>query len=163
VVLDRVLSGCSTYDCNMSMRRIQGKVLALVLAALIIGFTPLVHAMCVGQTPMTTSAHMMADGSAMAMPSIHQQHQQLHQDQAEVSGTGIISNSGVQDGMILLGLIALSLAPACLAKIRVWFSRSTRREKQKHSAGNGPPNWRLPAILHRPTMVDLVSLGISRT
>jgi len=153
----------------MSMRRIQGKVLALVLAALIIGFTPLVHAMCVGQTPMTTSAHMMADGSAMAMPSMHQQHekhqqhQQLHQDQAEVSGTGIISSTGVQDGMILLGLIALSLAPACLAKIRVWFSRSTRREKQKYSAGNGPPNWRLPAILHRPTMVDLVSLGISRT
>jgi hypothetical protein len=153
----------------MSMRRIQGKVLALVLAALIIGFTPLVHAMCVGQTPMTTSAHMMADGSAMAMPSMHQQHekhqqhQQLHQDQTEVSGTGIISNAGVQDGMILLGLIALSLAPACLAKIRVWFSRSTRREKQKHSAGNGPPNWRLPVILHRPTMVDLVSLGISRT
>jgi len=150
----------------MSMRRIQGKVLALVLAALIIGFTPLVHAMCVGQTPMTTSAHMMADGSAMAMPSIHQQHQQHQQHQLHqtlVSGAGIISNSGVQDGMILLGLIALSLAPACLAKIRVWFSRSTRREKQKHSAGNGPPNWRLPVILHRPTMVDLVSLGISRT
>lgn len=163
----------------MSARSIRGRAIAFVLAALILGFAPLVHAMCVGQTHNATSTHMMPDGSTMAMPDgstmvmpeVNAATTTLEAPTVFQSvltvlrGTAgeLVNPVGSVNELTLLGLIALSLAPACLVLLGLRLARRVTRDSLQVAVRRAVATLRPPPILHRPTMVDLLSLGISRT
>jgi hypothetical protein len=145
----------------MSSRSIRGRAIAFVLAALIIGFAPLVHAMCVGETHTATSAHMMADGSSMVMPD-------SGDASADDVSTGIAQASAMTQNSAMtqdsaMVLIALSLAPAFLVLLGFRLARRSSRDSLQIEVRRAIARWRPPPIFHQPTMVDSLSLGISRT
>jgi len=128
----------------MAKRKLRFRATALFLAALIFGFAPLVHSMCVGEA-VSVSQHVMTDGTLMATDV--SQHDADHTDEG-----------------ILLGLIALTLAPAFLALRRLWrYFKQLLSAPQLTNRLDRRLDCKPPKILHRPTMVDLTSLGISRT
>ena len=75
----------------------------------------------------------------------------------------LVNLGGSVHEITLLGLIALSLAPACLVLLGLRVARRVTRDSLRVAVRRVVGTWRLPQISHRPTMVDLLSLGISRT
>jgi hypothetical protein len=154
----------------MLARSIRGRAIAFVLAALILGFAPLVHAMCIGQTHNATSTHTMPDGSTMVMPEpsgaitleAPTAFQSVLTGLPENAGE-LASPGGSFNELTLLGLIALSLAPACLALLGIRGARRVTRDSLQVAIRKVIAGCRPPPIFHRPTMVDSLSLGISRT
>lgn len=149
----------------MASKYKSGKVIALVLTALIIGFAPLIHALCVGQPVSALSTHVMADGSSMTMPNLGSKAEEPATTEV-VTGiqTYLMSNNtlGAIGDSSLIGLIALTLAPACFVLVGLLLSRRLRVWSVKILQVI-QSRWQPPPIFHRPTMVDLTSLGISRT
>jgi hypothetical protein len=160
-----LFSGLQKYYWLMATRSIRSRAIAFVLAALIIGFAPLVHAMCVGQTHNVSATHMMADGSTMVMPeagSAPASGAEPIISEAKVIGL-TTEAGGPMDDLTLLGLIALSLAPACLVLLGLRLARRVNLDSLQVAVRRKVASWRPPPIFHQPTMVDLLSLGISRT
>jgi hypothetical protein len=160
-----LFSGLQTYYWLMTPRSIRSRAIAFVLAALILGFAPLVHAMCVGQTHNASASHMMADGSIMFMPEAGSAPlSNASPIVSEAKVIGLTAEAGGPTGdLTLLGLIALSLAPACLVLLGLRLMRRVNRDSLQVAVRIKAASWRPPPIFHRPTMVDLLSLGISRT
>jgi hypothetical protein len=80
-----------------------------------------------------------------------------------VNAGELVNLGGSVHEISLLGLIALSLAPACLLLLGLRLARRVTRDSLRVAVRRVVGTWRLPQISHRPTMVDLLSLGISRT
>jgi hypothetical protein len=143
----------------------QSRFLALIVTALIVGFAPLIHALCIGQPSDTSSTHVMADGTVMTMPASEQSMESPSTD-APTNRTfesTTTSHSSAPDTSGLIGTIALSLLPAFIAAVLCWLFR-----KPIQDAISDPPNllgqlMRAPPLLMRPFSVDLNRLSISRT
>jgi hypothetical protein len=108
---------------------------------------------------------MMADGSTMVMPEAGSAPvSDASPIISEAKVIGLTTEVGGPIGdLTLLGLIALSLAPACLVLLGLRLARRVTRDSLQVAARRMVASWRPPPIFHRPTMVDLLSLGISRT
>ena len=149
----------------MARWRIRGGILALILAALIVGFAPLIHALCIGQPSVASSTHVMADGTVMTMPATEQS---IGTSSTDTSASGTYastatSHSGAPDTSGLIGTIALSLLPAFLAAALCWLFREPIHDALSNPAHLLERLMRAPPLLLRPFSVDLNRLGISRT
>jgi hypothetical protein len=159
----------------MTNRASAGKWLALLLTSLILGFAPLFHAVCIGATAAHGSSHTMADGTVMSITS-HSPNDLSMSHQAPTLYEPTLQTLTLQtptlqapltkafgSSLSSLSQNLLLLVPALVILLGFWFARHRasgpyRKCQQTLFRGLHPP-----AVLHRPTMVDLMSLGISRT
>jgi hypothetical protein len=154
----------------MTTRASAGKWLALLLTSLILGFAPLFHAVCIGATAAHGSSHTMADGTVMSITS-HSPNDLSMSHQAPTLQTLTLQTPTLQaprtkafgSSLSSLSQNLLLLVPALVILLGFWFAKRRasghdRKCQQTLFRGLHPP-----AVLHRPTMVDLISLGISRT
>lgn len=129
--------------------------IALSLAALIIFFAPLIHAICVS-APMTTGtaiAHVMPDGSVMQMGSDANAETQGNPTSPAQPTAPVEKNV----------FIVLVLAPALTLLLAVIYLKHKEllvfRLQNSHVVGLAKP----PPIRIGLTRVNLIELGISRT
>lgn len=142
-----------------------GGILALVLAALILGFAPLIHALCIGQPSVTSSTHVMADGTVMTMPATGQAmaSSSIEVSSSDTFASAVTSHNNTSDSSGLIGTIALSLLPAFLVAVLCWLFRKPIQDAISDPANLLDRLMRAPPLLLRPFSVDLNQLNISRT
>lgn len=158
----------------MKMRVSARTWLALLLTLIVLGFAPLFHAMCIGQANTKVHTHVMADGTIMSTMNnmAHANHvmpQASHSAVAfsvatQASEATPLESWSFSVGALHPGQNLLLLVPAIIVLLLgFWFAKprgSTALHRCQRIRFRG---LRPPQILHRPAMVDLISLGISRT
>lgn len=158
----------------MKMRVSARTWIALLLTLIVFGFAPLFHAMCIGQVNTKVHTHLMADGTIMSTMNnmAHANHvmpQASHSGVpfsvvAQASAASPLESWSLSVGALHPGQIMLLLVPAIIVLLLCFWLAKPRGSTALHRCqrilfrGLRPPQ-----ILHRPTMVDLISLGISRT
>jgi len=81
---------------------------------------------------------------------------------AVAQGNALMQANAMTQGSAMV-LIAISLAPAFLVLLGLRLARRSSRDSLQIEVRRAVVRWRPPPIFHQPTMVDSLSLGISRT
>ena len=138
----------------------------VTIVALMAGFAPIFHSLCIQATQTSSSSHIMADGTIMGMAadagtttasgSTTHAHAVSH-DQVPMN------TSGMPLGGDPLTLVTLFIVPACLLLVGflLLFRKTTELKFSTTFFTNllaRPPTWR-----HFPNAVNPLALGISRT
>jgi hypothetical protein len=103
----------------------------------------------------------MADGSLMVMPDSGAASAD-EVSPAVAQGNALMQANAMPQGSAMV-LIAISLAPAFLVLLGLRLARRSSRDSLQIEVRRAVARWRPPPIFHQPTMVDSLSLGISRT
>lgn len=139
----------------------------VTIVALMAGFAPIFHSMCIQASSTSASSHIMADGNIMGieseadttMVSDSTAHAlAVSHDQAPVNAPGKPLGAGDP-----LTLVALFIVPACLLVVGflLLFRKSTELKFSETfftALLARPPTWR-----YFPNAVNPLALGISRT
>jgi hypothetical protein len=136
----------------------------MIVAALMVGFAPIFHALCVQPMNHSISSHVMADGSVMQMsPSVHLNNP---------AGTAKLSliekitqnQGGIPlDGGEPLSMIALFIVPACLLLVGIFLAIRKSHYLVFQRILLPKIYLKPPRISYFPNYVDSLALGISRT
>lgn len=146
--------------------KVTAKWLVVTIVALLAGFAPIFHSLCIQATQFSSTSHVMSDGTVM----YHAPHTDtqptsgsMTHNQSDTTDPTPVKSPGVPLGGDPLTLVAMFLLPACLALIG--FLLATRKlVEQKFSdtifrlQSARPPTWR-----HFPNAVNSLAFGISRT
>jgi hypothetical protein len=136
----------------------------MIVAALMVGFAPIFHALCVQPMNHSISSHVMADGSVMHMsPSVH-----LNNPAGNAQLSLIEKLPQNQGGMPLDGgepftIIALFIVPACLLLVGIFLAIRKSHYLVFQRILLPKIYLKPPRISYFPNYVDSLALGISRT
>jgi hypothetical protein len=146
------------------------KWLVVALAALLVGFAPVYHALCVQpDTTTSSSTHVMADGSVMEMHKASEIVANTPMLAKSLNGASLQAYSPLAQsdlpfkGNEPLTVIVVFLLPACLLLVGLFLAirKSTELRRLELTLRNLVV--RPPIRSFRPHSVDLLALGISRT
>lgn len=145
---------------------LKGKALAkwlvVTIVALLAGFAPIFHSICIEATQNGSASHVMADGTVMVMSSSSDsKSSQATHVNSEIPTP--MQEPGLPNGGDPFSLVAMFIVPACLLLVGLLIvvRKSVvlgimQRFYRFQSAR--PPTW-----LHFPNAVNQVALSISRT
>lgn len=146
------------------------KWLVVALTALLVGFAPIYHALCVQPASVSsTTTHVMADGSVMEMHKASETGANTPMvaesfTHASIQAYSPLAQSGSPfNGNDPLTVIVLFLLPACLLLIGLLLAIRKSIEVQRLEPTFRNLVVRPPIRGFRPHSVDLLQLGISRT
>lgn len=138
----------------------------VTIVALLAGFAPIFHSLCIQATSTSASSHIMADGTVMGIAP--QADTTTMSDTPSLTQAVNHNEAPVKTPLVPLGgdpltLVALFIVPACLLLVSfLLLFRKTTELKFSTTFFTAllarPPTW-----LHFPNAVNPLALGISRT
>lgn len=138
--------------------------LVMIVAAVMVGFAPVFHALCIQPVNHSISSHVMADGSVMQMnPSVDLNNSAAMDPLSLIEKLPQNQGGMPLDGGEPLSIIALFIVPACLLLVGIFLAirKSHYLVFQRILL---PKNYlKPPRISYFPNYVDSLALGISRT